>query len=376
MVAFHQKIRGGDNGRMTKSSAPATRLNETISAIGPLAADAISEAVARQAQLTKPPGALGALEGASVTLCGIQGVCPPRRLARPVVAVFAGDHGVHAQGVSPWPQEVTTAMIENFRAGGAAVNVLARQAGADVYVVDMGVAGELSPSADLFDHKIRRGTSDLATGPAMSADEAVQGLLAGVAVADELVARGYDCLLTGDMGIANTTPSAALISAFTGASPVLATGRGTGVDDPTLALKVEVVTHALRDRPVGDDPVEALASVGGFEHAGIAGFILGAAAHRVPVILDGVIAGSAALVARALSPASVTYCFAGHRSVEPGHVIALDALGLRPLVDLDLRLGEGTGAVLAFPIVEAAGATLREMATFDSAGVARKDDGG
>ncbi|HET6627017.1 MAG TPA: nicotinate-nucleotide--dimethylbenzimidazole phosphoribosyltransferase, partial [Nocardioidaceae bacterium] len=327
----------------------------------------------RQAQLTKPPGALGALEGASVTLCGIQRTCPPRRLSRPVVAVFAGDHGVHAQGVSPWPQEVTTAMIENFRAGGAAVNVLARQAGADVYVVDMGVAGKLAPSAALFDHKIRAGTSDLATGPAMSTDEAVRGILAGAEVAEELVGRGYDCLLTGDMGIANTTPSAALIAAFTGVDPVLATGRGTGVDDPTLALKVQVVARALRDRPPGDDPVQTLASLGGFEHAGLAGFLLGAAALRVPVILDGVIAGAAALVAQALAPDSVGYCFAGHRSVEPGHVVALQVLGLRPLVDLDLRLGEGTGAVLAFPIVEAAGATLREMATFDSAGVAKKD---
>jgi nicotinate-nucleotide--dimethylbenzimidazole phosphoribosyltransferase len=375
VVAFHQPILGGDNDGMDQPAAAATRLDETIASIRPLAADAVRDAAARQTQLTKPPGALGALEAASVVLCGIQGCCPPRPLSRPAVAVFAGDHGVHAQGVSPWPQEVTTAMVENIRAGGAAVNVLARQAGADVYVVDMGVRAELPPGPDLFDHKIRPGTSDLATGPAMRIGEAVRGLLAGVAVADELVDRGHDCLLTGDMGIANTTPSAALISAFTGTDPILATGRGTGVDDRTLALKVEVVANALRDRPPAADPVEVLASVGGFEHAGIAGFILGAAARRVPVVLDGVIAGSAALVARALSPDSTTYCFAGHRSVEPGHVIALDSLGLRPLVDLDLRLGEGTGAVLAFPLVEAAGAILREMATFDSAGVARKEDG-
>ena len=360
---------------MTPSPSQASRLHDTIAAIGPLDGTAVRDAVARQAQLTKPPGALGALEAASVTLCGIQATCPPRQLGRPAVAVFAGDHGVHAQGVSPWPQEVTAAMIENFRAGGAAVNVLARQAGVDVFIVDMGVASELAPSENLFDRKIRPGTSDLATGPAMSTDEALQGILAGIDVAEELVGRGYDCLLTGDMGIANTTPSAALIAAFTGADPVLATGRGTGIDDPTLALKVEVVANALRDRPVGDDPVQTLASLGGFEHAGIAGFILGAARARVPVILDGVIAGSAALVAQALCADAVGYCFAGHRSVEPGHVLALDALGLRPLVDLDLRLGEGTGAVLAFPIVEAAGDTLREMATFDSAGVARKDDG-
>lgn len=348
------------------------RVDDLLAAIA--APDDVSMAAARerQAQLTKPAGSLGVLETASVTLCGIQRTCPPRALERPAVAVFAGDHGVHAQGVTPWPQEVTASMIENFRAGGAAVNVLARQAGAEVYVVDMGVASDVVADEHVLDRKVRRGTSDLAVGPAMSRDEAVVGLLAGAQVAADLVAAGHDCLLTGDMGIANTTPSAALVAAFTGAAPAEVTGRGTGVDDPTLARKVAVVAGSLAARPVTDDPVETLASLGGFEHAGIAGFVLGAAAAGVPVILDGVIAGSAALVAHALAPVAVSYCFAGHRSVEPGHRIALAQLGLRPLVDLDLRLGEGTGAVLAFPIVEAAGAILREMATFDSAGVARK----
>ena len=348
-------------------------LRETVAAITLLDPKSMRDARERQAQLTKPPGSLGVLEDASITLAGIHAACPPRSIVRPAVAVFAGDHGVHAQGVSPWPQEVTAAMIENFRAGGAAVNVLARHAGADVFVIDMGVAAELEPSADLFDYKIRRGTSDLATGPAMTRDEAIDGLVAGIEVARELVARGYDCLLTGDMGIANTTPSAALVAALANVDPELATGRGTGIDDATLALKISVVRNAIEARPVGDDPVETLASVGGFEHAGLAGFILGAAERRVPVILDGVIAGSAALVAQAISPESASYCFAGHRSGEPGHAIALDRLGLRPLLDLDLRLGEGTGAALAFPIVVAAGATLREMATFDSAGVMKKD---
>ena len=308
-------------------------------------------------------------------LAGIHGTCPPLAMTRPAVAVFAGDHGVHAQGVTPWPQEVTAAMIENFRAGGAAVNVLARQAGAEVYVVDMGVAADVEPGPRVLDHKVRRGTSDLSAGPAMSVEEAEQGLLAGVEVADALVDAGHDCLLTGDMGIANTTASAALVAAFTGADPRDVTGRGTGVDDPTWERKVSVVEAALRDRPVTDDAVATLASMGGFEHAGLAGFVIGAAARGVPVVLDGVIAGSAALVAQALTPYAVDRCFAGHRSVEPGHAVALARLGLRPLVDLDLRLGEGTGAVLAFPVVESAGALLREMATFDSAGVARKDDG-
>ncbi len=348
-------------------------LQDLLAGVTPLDEAAMRQAEERQTQLTKPPGSLGVLEDASVRLAGIAAECPPPPLLRPVVAVFAGDHGVHAQGVTPWPQEVTASMVANFRAGGAAVNVLARRARADVLVVDMGVAAELEPGPDLLDRRIRPGTSDLATGPAMSRDEAVRGLLAGAEVARTLVARGHDCLLTGDMGIANTTPSAALVAAFTGAPPEQVTGRGTGVDDATLARKVAVVSAALADRPPTGDPVATLASLGGFEHAGLAGFVLGAAGLRVPVVLDGVIAGAAALVAAALAPDALGYCFAGHRSVEPGHAVALRGLGLRPLVDLDLRLGEGTGAVLAFPVVAAAGALLREMATFDSAGVARKE---
>lgn len=348
------------------------QLEGVVAAVAPLDTTAMSEASQRQTQLTKPAGSLGVLETASVTLCGIQQTCPPRALARPVVAVFAGDHGVHAQGVTPWPQEVTAAMVANFRAGGAAVNVLARQVGARVVVVDMGVAADLVPGEDLLDRKIRKGTSDLATGPAMTREEALAGLLAGADVADHLVDAGHDVLLTGDMGIANTTPSAALVAAFTGADAAVVTGRGTGIDDAAHARKVAVVEAALAARPVTDDPVETLASLGGFEHAGIAGFVLAAARRRVPVVLDGVIAGAAALVAQALAPDVVGYCFAGHRSAEPGHAVALARLGLRPLVDLDLRLGEGTGALLALPLVEAAGATLREMATFDSAGVAQK----
>ena len=347
-------------------------LHHLLAAVAPLDADAMREAEERQAQLTKPAGALGVLEETSVRLCGIQRTCPPRPLARPVVAVFAADHGVHARGVTPWPQEVTASMIENFRAGGAAVNVLARQAGAEVYVVDMGVNADVAADDRVLDRKIRRGTSDLAAGPAMSRDEAAAGVFLGADVAQQLIAAGHDCLLTGDMGIANTTASAAVIAAFTGAEAADVTGRGTGIDDPTHAHKIAIVKVALERRPVTDDPLETLASVGGFEHAGLVGFVLAAAAARVPVVLDGVIAGAAALVVQAIAPDALDYCFAGHRSAEPGHRIALQHLGLRPLVDLDLRLGEGTGATLAFPLVEAAGATLREMATFDSAGVARK----
>ena len=348
------------------------RLLGTLSPVTPLDEEAMAEARQRQAQLTKPEGALGALEDASVVLCGIQRTCPPRSLQRPAVAVFAGDHGVHARGVTPWPQEVTASMIENFRAGGAAVNVLARQVGAEVFVVDMGVVGDVEPDDRVLDHKIRRGTSDLAAGPAMTRDEAAAGITHGADVADRLINAGHDCLLTGDMGIANTTASAALVAAFTGAEAAEVTGRGTGIDDPMHAHKIAVVQMALDRSEVTDDPVQTLASLGGFEHAGLVGFVLAAAAAQVPVVLDGLIAGSAALVVQAIEPAALGYCFAGHRSAEPGHRVALHHLGLRPLVDLDLRLGEGSGAALAFPIIEAAGATLREMATFDSAGVARK----
>lgn len=356
---------------------PGDVLLRTLDAIGGLDRRAVADAEQRQSELTKPPGSLGVLEQAAVRLSGIQGASPPRPLRSPAVAVFAADHGVHAQGVTPWPQEVTAAMVANFRAGGAAVNVLARQIGATVLVVDMGVAADLDAGDDLLDHKIRHGTSDLSLGDAMTRSEAVAGVAAGIAVADDLVDRGHDCLLTGDMGIANTTASAALVAALTGAAPEDVTGRGTGVDDPTWQVKVDVVRRGLARRPTSDHgseprPLDTLASVGGFEHAGLAGFVLGAAARRVPVVLDGIIAGAAALVAHALAPGCVDYCFAGHRSAEPGHRVALEHLGLRPMVELDLRLGEGTGAALAYPILVAAGATLREMATFDEAGVARK----
>jgi nicotinate-nucleotide--dimethylbenzimidazole phosphoribosyltransferase len=290
------------------------------------------------------------------------------------VAVFAGDHGVHAQDVTPWPQEVTAQMVANFLAGGAVVNAFAAQVGAEVTVVDVGVAADLDPVPGLLPRKIGRGTADFTVGPAMTREQATAALAVGVDVARDLVAAGNRCLLTGDMGIANTTASAALICAFTGADPAAATGRGTGVDAATYARKVDVVCRGLaRHRPDPGDPVGVLAAFGGFEHAAIAGFILGAAAFRVPVILDGVIAGAAALAAAALAPDAVKACIAGHRSVEPGHGITLEHLRLRPIVDLGLRLGEGTGAVLALPLVQSAARALRDVATFDSAGVADKD---
>ena len=355
---------------MTADAEPAGLLEDTIAAIGPLDGAAVAAARDRQETLTKPRGSLGRLEDLSVQLAGIAGQCPPPMPEPAAVAVFAADHGVHAQGVSPWPQEVTAQMVANFLASGAAVNAIAAQAGADVRVVDIGVAGDLPEAPGLVSRKVRRGTADMTGGPAMSGDEARRAVETGIEIARDLTASGYRCLITGDMGIANTTASAALIAVFTGADPEQVTGRGTGIDDQTWARKVDVVRRALALHNADPaDPLAVLAAVGGLEHAALAGFILGGAAQRVPVMLDGVIACAAALAARAFAP-DVTGCLiAGHLSTEPGARRALDSLGLRPLLDLGLRLGEGSGAVLALPVVAAAARVLRDMATFDSAGV-------
>jgi nicotinate-nucleotide--dimethylbenzimidazole phosphoribosyltransferase len=345
-------------------------LAEVIAAIAPLDADAMTAARERQDRMTKPRGSLGALEEVSVQLAGLAGRCPPPLPEPACVAVFAADHGVHAQGVTPWPQEVTAQMVANFLAGGAVVNTFAAQVGAEVTVVDIGVAAELEPVPGLLPRKIAMGTADFTEGPAMTRDQAVAALTAGIEIARDLVAAGNRCLVTGDMGIANTTASAALICAFTAADPAEATGRGTGIDAAMYARKIEVVCRGLaRHRPDPADPVGVLSAFGGFEHAALAGFILGGAALRLPVVLDGVIACAAALVARAFAADVTGTLIAGHLSTEPGARRALDALGLRPLLDLDLRLGEGSGAALALPVVAAAARVLRDVATFDSAGV-------
>ena len=345
-------------------------LEDTIAAVGPLDAAAVAAARERQEALTKPSGSLGRLEDLSVQLAGIARQCPPPLPEPAVVAVFAADHGVHAKGVSPWPQEVTAQMVANFLASGAAVNAIAAQAGAAVCVVDVGVATNLPTAPGLLSRKVRPGTADMTEGPAMTLEEARLAVETGIKVAADLVDEGNRCLITGDMGIANTTASATLIAVFTGSTPALVTGRGTGIDDPTWARKVEVVRRALdlhRCDPAS--PLETLAAVGGLEHAALAGFILGGAARRVPVLLNGVIACAAAVAARAFAPQVTDYLIAGHLSTEPGALRALDALGLQPLLDLGMRLGEGSGAVLALPVVAAAARVLRDMATFDSAGV-------
>jgi len=394
MTADQAKSSANQGANQGADQGAEATLVATLDAIRPADQAALTAARDRQDRLTKPRGALGVLEEVSIRLAGLAGTCPPPDPSPAAVAVFAADHGVHAQGVSPWPQEVTAQMVANFLAGGAAVNVLARQAGAAVVVVDAGVAtsldglvpdGALAPDASaiqpeqprLIERAVRRGSDDISIRPAMTRDQAVQGLVNGIEIAGQLAAAGYRCLVAGDMGIANTTASAALIAAFTGADPADVTGRGTGIDDDAHRHKVGVVRSALARRTAENDthpqgPIDILASVGGLEHAQIAGFILGAAAHRVPLVLDGVIAGASALVAAALAPAVVDACLAGHRSAEPGHAVALQQLGLTPLVDLELRLGEGSGAVLSLPLVRSAVAVLREMATFDAAGVTEK----
>ncbi|MFC7328784.1 nicotinate-nucleotide--dimethylbenzimidazole phosphoribosyltransferase [Marinactinospora rubrisoli] len=352
---------------------PTSLLEETISAIRPLNQRAIGEARDRQSRMTTPPGALGVLEDIAAQLAGLAGEAPPPIPEPAAVAVFAGDHGVHAQGVTPWPQEVTGQMVRNFLAGGAVVNAFAGQVGAEVTVVDVGVVDDLPTVPGLLPRKIARGTADFTRGPAMTPTQVGYAVEAGIEVARDLVAAGNRCLVTGDMGIGNTTPSAALIAAFTGRDPAEVTGRGTGVDDAMHEHKIEVVRRALRANPVDPaDPLGVLAAVGGLEHAALAGFILGGAALRVPVVLDGVIAGAAALAAAALAPESMNACVAGHRSSEPGHTAVLEHLDLRPLVDLELRLGEGSGALLAVPLLQGAVRALREVATFDSAGVTER----
>ncbi|MFF1781730.1 nicotinate-nucleotide--dimethylbenzimidazole phosphoribosyltransferase [Streptomyces virginiae] len=359
--------------RALPGEEPHDLLSETVASIRPLDAKALGEAWERQKRMTKPAGALGMLEIISAQLSGLSRVCPPPIPEPAAVAIFAGDHGVHAQGVTPWPQEVTTQMVANFLGGGAVCNAFANQVGAEVCVIDVGVAGDLPATPGLLPRKVRPGTADLSTGPAMTREEAVAAIEVGIETARDLVAAGNKALLTGEMGIANTTVSAALISVFTGVDPAEVTGRGTGINDETHARKVEVVRRALElHQPDPADPIGVLAAIGGLEHAAIVGLLLGGASLRTPVILDGVSAGAAALVARAIAPESLSACIAGHRSAEPGHVAALNKLGLRPLVDLDLRLGEGTGALLALPLVQSAARAMHEVATFDSAGVTEK----
>ena len=351
------------------SSARST-LKRTIDGICPLDDAAMAAARARQAQLTKPPGSLGVLEEISIRLAGICADPRPRIGAKSVI-VCAGDHGVVAQGVSAYPQEVTGQMVANILAGGAAINVLARHVGARVVVLDVGVVSDVSPSPTLVVRKVGRGTADLSIGPAMDRDQAIASIAAGIEVAGCEVDRGASVLATGEMGIGNTTPSSAIAAVLCRCPVASVTGTGTGLDGEGRARKVAAIERGLTvNRPDASDPIDVLAKVGGFEIGAIAGVILGAAARRVPVVVDGFISTAGALVAAALAPEASAYVIATHVSVEPGHRTMLDRLGLTPFFDVDFRLGEGTGAALALGFVEAACKILDEMATFEGAGVA------
>jgi nicotinate-nucleotide--dimethylbenzimidazole phosphoribosyltransferase len=346
----------------------------TIGKIGSLDESAVKEARARQDSLTKPPGSLGRLEELSIQLAGIQGKSPPG-IENKAVMVMAGDHGVVAEKIGNWPQEVTAQMVANFLRGGAGINVIARQVGARVIVVDMGIASDLDKHNSLISRKIDRGTRNIAVGPAMTIEQAEQAVEAGIQLVAGEVDRGLDILGTGDMGIGNTTVSSAICAVMTGKSVSEVTGRGTGLTDEQLQHKIKVIERALAvNQPEQAKPLEVLAKVGGFEIGGLAGVMLGAAARRIPAVIDGFISGAAALIATAMSPKLKDYLIAAHLSAESGHRKVLEHLGLKPLLSLDMRLGEGTGAALGIFIIEAAVKILNEMATFGEAGVSEGDN--
>jgi len=338
-------------------------------AVVPPDPEAERAARSRQLTLTKPPGSLGRLEELSVWVAACQGVCPPQQFSRARVVVFAGDHGVTAAGVSAFPSEVTAQMVANFDTGGAAINVLAELAGAGVRVADIAVDAEPA-NAVIGAHKVRRSSGNIAVEDALSADEVLAAVQAGRAIADEEVDGGADLLIAGDMGIGNTTPATTLIAALTGSEPVAVVGRGTGIDDDGWARKTSAIRDALyRARSVVADPLGLLRVCGGADLAAMAGFLAQAAVRRTPVLLDGVVVTAAALVADELAPGARAWWRAGHRSTEPAHTLALQRLDLEPILDLGMRLGEGSGAAVALPVLRAAVATLAAMATFDQAGI-------
>lgn len=357
----------------TDTSLLRAQLATLIDDLRPPDAAAMDAARARQQILTKPAGSLGRLEELSIQLAGIFRTTD-YTLQHKVITVMAGDHGVVAEGVSAFPQAVTGQMVANFVRGGAAINVLARQAGARVVVVDMGVATDTSGWPNVLQMKVGTGTDNLAVGPAMSQAQALRAVLNGAAVVRAETGRGFDILATGEMGIVNTTPATAIVAALTGRDPAQLAGRGTGVDDAGLARKIDAVRRGLAvNQPDPNDALDVLAKVGGFEIGGLAGAILATAAQHRPVVVDGLISTAAAMIAVGLAPDVRPYLFAGHRSAEPGHSVMLEWLELQPLLDLNLRLGEGSGAALAMQLLDAAGRLLNQMATFDDAGVDNKE---
>ena len=349
-------------------------LSKTIANIRPLDAKSMAAAKARQDTLTKPTGSLGRLEELSMRIVGMQGK-PLPQIKQKAVIVMAADHGVTARGTSAYPQEVTAEMVLNFLHGGAGINVISRQVGARVVIVDMGVAKKLESNPELISRRIAAGTQDMSKGPAMTVAQATRSVEAGIEIVVTEIKKGLDIVATGDMGIGNTTASAAICAVMTGKTAAEVTGRGTGLDDQQLQQKIMIIDEAITlNKPDFSKPLEVLAKVGGFEIGGLAGVILGAASLRVPVIIDGFISGAAALIAAGLCPQCKDYMIAGHCSVEPGHKIILQHLDLKPLLDLEMRLGEGTGAALAMSFAEISVRILTEMATFTEAGVAEKGE--
>ena len=347
-------------------------LNHILENISPIDISLLEETQKRLDNLTKPRGSLGRLEEIAKQVVAITRERNPV-LQDKVIVTMAADHGVAAEGVSAYPQAVTPQMVYNFLSGGAGINVLAQHVGARVVVVDMGVAVDLTPHAELIVRKVEYGTQSIKNGPAMSREQAIQAIEAGIQIVESERKKGLDIVGTGDMGIANTTPSSAIVAAITGAPVAEVTGRGTGISDEALANKIDVIETALAvNQPDRTDPVDVLAKVGGFEIGGLVGVILGAAAQRIPVVVDGFISTAAALIATELAANAKDYLFCAHHSVEVGHQLTLEHIGKEPLLDLQLRLGEGTGAALAMHIIEAGVKILNEMASFEEAGVAEK----
>ncbi len=349
-------------------------LSNIIGMIKPLDKEVMAQAQARQDMLTKPQGSLGRLEELSIQLAGIQGK-PIPQIRHKAIITMAGDHGVVAEKVGNWPQEVTAQMVYNFLGGGAGINVIARQAGTRIIVVDMGVASELKTNPQLLSRKVAPGTQNICLGPAMTDEQAMRAIETGIEIVKDEVAKGLDIVGTGDMGIGNTTASSAICAVITGKPVAEVTGRGTGITDEQLAHKIEVINRALAvNRPDPAQPLAILSKVGGFEIGGLVGVMLAAAAHRIPVVIDGFISGAAALIATALAPGLKDFLIAAHLSAESGHRLLLEHLGLKPLLTLDMRLGEGTGAALGIFLAETSARILAEMATFDEAEVSEKEE--
>lgn len=351
-----------------------SKLERTIKAIEPLNEDAMAGTQQRLDNLTKPPGSLGVLENVAKKIAGITGEAMPT-LPQKAIILMAGDHGVVAEGVSAFPQEVTPQMVHNFANGGAAINVLARHAGAELFMVDVGVAADLPELPGLERRKVAYGTRNMAVGPAMTMEEVVAALEVGIDAANKCIDQGVSLIAMGEMGIGNTTASAALLAAFEGIAVEEAVGRGTGIDDQGLEKKITAIKKALTvNKPDPAQPLEVLAKVGGLEIAGLTGVVLGAAARRVPVMVDGFISGAAALTATKIAPLAKGYLIGSHLSVEPGHKKMLAAMDVQAALLMDMRLGEGTGAALGMSMVDAAIKILHEMATFADAGVSKESE--